>query len=182
MGTQIYARALLAAPPFVVTGFYVLAIGVPFYLERALPGGLPAPVSALLDYAFWICAVVWAFALFTVIQAAAPTPARRIGAAIFVATLGLFAVAIVLQILFGPPVQVMLTPSGAPLFALMSAPVFGAVISLGFAASALDAFEGGDGSPFKAAAVTTWFALFLLPLGVWLLNGRVRKLLAQHSA
>ncbi len=171
------ARRLLEMPPAVVVGFYVLAIGVPMILESFLPHAMPAFVSALLDWAFWLCALIWAFALFTVAREAIRMGSGAVGKAIFCLALALIVVSIGLQTWFGSPMQWF----DSSLIAILFVSVFCAVISLGFAASSLDTFEGGNGWPFKEATVWTWFAMLFLPIGVWFLRGRVQRLLAQTA-
>ena len=168
------ARGLLATPPATVLGFYAVAIGVPMLLEAALPTAIPASISALLHWAFWICAVAWAFALFTVAHSAGHLGSRVIGNAIFGATSALIVLSILIQSWLGPPERWIHDPTN-PLIAVFFCALLGAAISLGFAASALDRLEGGSGLPMS----WTFFAMLFLPIGIWFLRGRVRKLLAR---
>lgn len=170
------ARALLATPAAIVLGFYIVAIGVPTLFEHALPDSIRAPVTVLLKWSFWILAVVWAFALFTVARKANRMGSSVIGGSIFAITLVLLAVWIVVEPLLGP--DFLSTAEGARI-ALYYAPLLCAVISIGLAASALDTSEGGSGWPFKWVTIGTWFAIFFLPIGIWFLSARVRKLLSQ---
>lgn len=176
------ARALLETPPAIVLGFYIVAIGIPMLLEPALPYAVRGPVSALLDWSFWICAVVWAFALFTVAHQATRIGPNVVARGIFAATLMFFIVSIAIQVWLGPPMQWMVSPATSPLIiALFFMPVFCGVIALGFAASALDTSEGGNGWPFKEATVWTCFAMLFLPVGIWFLRGRLQRLLARSG-
>ncbi|MDX2274370.1 MAG: hypothetical protein NW206_02880 [Hyphomonadaceae bacterium] len=173
------ARGLLATPPATVLGFYAVAIGIPMLLEAALPTAIPAPVSALLDWAFWICAVVWAFALYTVAHSASHLGSRVIGNAIFGVTSALIVVSMLIQSWLGPPERWVHDPID-PLIAVFFCTLLCAAISLGFAASALDRFEGGSGLPIKDSPMWwTCFAMLFLPIGIWFLRGRVQKLLAR---
>lgn len=169
------ARQLLETPPAVVVGFYLVAIGVPMLLESFLPDAIRAPAAALLDWAFWLCALIWAFALFTVAHGAIRMGSGVVGKAIFCLALALIVVSIGLQTWFGSPMQWF----DSSLIAILFVSVLCAAISLGFAASVLDTFEGGNGWPFKEATVWTCFAMLFLPIGVWFLRGRVKRLLAQ---
>lgn len=172
------ARGLLAPPPAMVASFYIVAIGLPMLAEPALPEAVQAPVGALLDWAFWICAVVWAFAVFTIAHGKG---SGAIGRAIFGVTLALLVVSVLIQAWLGPPEQWVHNPIH-PLIAVMFATVLCAVISLGFAASALDRVEGGSGAPVKDSPIF-WivFAILFLPIGIWFLRARIEKLLAQTN-
>lgn len=173
------ARALLATPPAIVLIFYVVAIGIPMFLEPALPATIRAPVSALLDFSFWICAVAWAFALFTVAHSAHPIRSRLIGDVIFGATTALIVASILIVTWLGPPEQWEHDPIN-PLIAVIFCAPFCAAISFVFAASALDRVGGGSGLPFKDSPIW-WiaFAILFLPIGVWFLRGRIEKLLTR---
>lgn len=173
------ARALLATPPAIVLIFYVLAIGIPMLLEPALPDTIRAPVSALLDFSFWIFAVAWAFALFTVAQSASHMGSGVMGKSIFGVTTALLVISILIQTWLGPPDLWVHDPIN-PLIAVLFCTVLCAAISLGLAASALDRFEGGSGLPFKDSPI--WWiviAMLFLPIGIWFLRHRVENLLAR---
>lgn len=171
------ARALLATPPAMIVGFYIVAIGLPWLLESVLPDAMPPAASALLDWAFWICALVWAFALFTVAHKAIRMGPGVIGKTIFGVAFALIIASIALQTWLGPPMLWF----DNPLIAVLFASVFSAAVSLGFAASALDTSEGGNGWPFKETTIWACFAMLFLPIGVWFLRGRTEALLARTA-
>lgn len=176
------ARALLETPPAIVLGFYIVAIGIPMLLEPALPYPVRGALGALLDWSSWICAVMWAFALFSVAHQVARIGPAVLGRGIFAATLMSFIVSIAIQVWLGPPVQWMASPATSPLIvALFFMPLFCGVIALGLAASAFDISEGGDGWPFKGATVWTCFAMLFLPVGIWFLRARLQRLLAKSG-
>lgn len=166
--TDIVARTLLAAPPIGVVALYIVVAAIQASRPSSL-GSLPnAP--GLTGSIYWIFAVTWAFALFVVAHAALRMGRGLIGRAFFCITFVLFAAAIALQ---GQPVERML-------ILLFATGLFG-VISIGFAASALDTLEGGNGWPFKIANVLTVYAILFLPVGIWFLRGRIKRLLVQTA-
>src|SRR5262249_47820640 len=124
----------------------------------------------LTAYIYWMFAVAWAFALFVVAHRAIRMGPGLIGKAIFCATFALFAISSAVQ---GQRL-------GNEFVVIFVTGLLG-VLSLGFAGRALDTFEGGTGWPLKTANVLTVYAVLFLPVGIWFLRGRIKKLLDQTA-
>lgn len=172
------ARILLNTPPLAVVAFYALVFALIRTPESATPPEfLRDAVDATLEWIFWILAVLWAFALFSVAHPAIQMGRGLIGRAFFVATLLLFVVAIATQ----TEVGLSNSERGPLAFTLTVVTGWFAFISMFFAASALDTFEGHSGWPLKPSNVLTIFAMLFLPVGIWFLSGRVQRLLVKTA-
>lgn len=164
------ARKLLATPPIMVVAFYVFAIAALTLTAMVLPA---VRTSAVIGFFAWMCAVIWALALFVVAHKALRMGRGLIGKTFFVTTFVLFAAATIVDMWLGSSIW------DTRMAVLMFVSVLCAVISMGFAVSALETFEGGSGWPLTGSMQNTVTAILFLPIGIWFLQKRVERLLLQ---
>lgn len=171
------SRKLLATPPIIVVAFYIgMIVALTTLIDVAVEPARSV-LTALFSWSAWICAVVWSFALYSVAHPAIRMGRGLIGKAGLSASLISFIVSIVLQGGFGVLIQ---GPDPVS-FGIIFVPCLLAVVGMGFAVSALDTFEGGNGWPFTPAMSNTITAILFLPIGIWFLRGRINRLLSETA-